>query len=782
MATLNTEFYQVCEDSLYSDGSIEDEILDRVKQNDDTLQMDTRWPIFYHFSLLRQNILNWYPFHPDAPLLEIGAGCGALTGLFAQRVKSVTACELTLKRASIMYERHKHYPNLEVVVGNFLRVTFPHKYDYIVVNGVLEYAKMIMQDQSDQAFVAFLNYAKELLAPNGKILIAIENRLGLKYFSGAAEDHLGTFFSGINGYSNDESVKTFSKSELQALCDQTGLQIYRWYYPYPDYKFPTEVFTDKTINTMSPSYPDIPLDLPRAQLFQQDRVYGDLMENHVSDRFSNSFLLEVGKNPIAELPDISYVKISNNRKKVYNICTIISADQTWVQKKALYPQGIAHIRKMAQINEHPSLLYPTPVSLNKDSVCYPFVEKETLLERAQSFVQQGSTDDFWEMLRPIRDSFYSVPETVKEPESRFCQVFGCECCQTPMHWQQPMNVDLIAENLFYDNGKWQYIDNEWVFDFCIPAEFSLWRTLTQMQDRKFLVNVISEDAIKHFLNIDDEQVRIFRNWEQHFSKNYVGMQDMSVHYQPIYCVDLGDVLEQKKSAQTVLSHLFLFSEQEEPVVLNGNARLHDGAWFVCFESDKIKTASQIRWDPLEGQACKITNISINGLTIASSNAESDLEAYTFDTFDPQFFLDGDWSGMETIQIQFSCEIRDWTTGYFKREQERDSEHNLRIRAEEELTAVLLQNKALLEQQEQTAQVMQTLQMHYQNEQHENAKSFTRLEEQNYALTQECEKLQQEIQSAQMQYQDVQRKYENLQTLLREWKIFKAIRAASELES
>ena len=138
MATLNTEFYQVCEDSLYSDGSIEDEILDRVKQNDDTLQMDTRWPIFYHFSPLRQNILNWYPFRPEAALLEIGAGCGALTGLFAQRVKSVTACELTLKRASIMYERHKQYSNLEVVVGNFLRVTFPHKYDYIVVNGVIK--------------------------------------------------------------------------------------------------------------------------------------------------------------------------------------------------------------------------------------------------------------------------------------------------------------------------------------------------------------------------------------------------------------------------------------------------------------------------------------------------------------------------------------------------------------------------------------------------------------------------------------------------------------------
>ena len=37
------------------------------------------------------------------------------------------------------------------------------------------------------------------LTPGGRIVIAIENRLGLKYLAGCAEDHLGTYFSGIQG-------------------------------------------------------------------------------------------------------------------------------------------------------------------------------------------------------------------------------------------------------------------------------------------------------------------------------------------------------------------------------------------------------------------------------------------------------------------------------------------------------------------------------------------------------------------------------------------------------
>ena len=51
------------------------------------------------------------------------------------------------------------------------------------------------------------------LAPGGKIVIAIENRLGLKYWAGCAEDHVGKYFEGLEGYHNTKGVRTYSKKE-----------------------------------------------------------------------------------------------------------------------------------------------------------------------------------------------------------------------------------------------------------------------------------------------------------------------------------------------------------------------------------------------------------------------------------------------------------------------------------------------------------------------------------------------------------------------------------------
>ena len=74
MAVFNTKYYQSQEDALYSDGDIEDEIYTRVCKRDETLGMDPRWAVFYHFSPQRENILNWYPSESKSTILGIGAG------------------------------------------------------------------------------------------------------------------------------------------------------------------------------------------------------------------------------------------------------------------------------------------------------------------------------------------------------------------------------------------------------------------------------------------------------------------------------------------------------------------------------------------------------------------------------------------------------------------------------------------------------------------------------------------------------------------------------------
>lgn len=56
---------------------------------------------------------------------------------------------------------------------------------------------------------------KKHLAPGGRIVIAIENKYGLKYFAGCKEDHLGTYFSGIENYEAGGGVRTFSRKGLE---------------------------------------------------------------------------------------------------------------------------------------------------------------------------------------------------------------------------------------------------------------------------------------------------------------------------------------------------------------------------------------------------------------------------------------------------------------------------------------------------------------------------------------------------------------------------------------
>lgn len=64
---------------------------------------------------------------------------------------------------------------------------FQTPFDYVVLNGVLEYAMSFTPGENP--YVDFLKNIKKYLKEDGRILIAIENRLGLRYFSGYPEEH-----------------------------------------------------------------------------------------------------------------------------------------------------------------------------------------------------------------------------------------------------------------------------------------------------------------------------------------------------------------------------------------------------------------------------------------------------------------------------------------------------------------------------------------------------------------------------------------------------------------
>jgi len=295
MSNINLKFYSGKD--YYSDGDIEDKLLDIVKSDkdiDEVLGKDNRWPILYHLSPIRQNIINWYPFKKDSSLLEIGGGCGAITEVFCKNLKDVKVVELSLKRSSINLERNKQYSNLEIIVGNLNNIKFTQKFDYITLIGVLEYAGSFTYTKNP--YKDFLIKIKKLLKPNGKLIIAIENRYGLKYFAGAKEDHTGKEFDSITGYIGNDSVRTFGKKELEDLLSNSGYSLQEFYYPHPDYKMPFEIYSDYNLPTEDTLLSNAPnFDNDRYQLFSELEAFKGIIKNNQFPFFANSFLVVCGE-------------------------------------------------------------------------------------------------------------------------------------------------------------------------------------------------------------------------------------------------------------------------------------------------------------------------------------------------------------------------------------------------------------------------------------------------------------------------------------------------------
>lgn len=293
---LNLNYYNGNDN--YSDGEIEDEIINYLKnsQDDPTIiesiyEKDTRWPIVYHLSHIRKNIINWYPFKEGARILEIGAGMGAITGTLCDHASQVTAIELSKRRAEAIAIRNSDRENLEIVVGNLNDIELPDKYDYITLIGVLEYAESFTHEE--QPYNKFLEKVSKFLAPDGKVLIAIENRMGLKYWCGAKEDHTNVQYDGIAGYPLSKGVRTFGRNELEALLASAGFENNQFYYPLPDYKLPQVIFSDDYLPTIKNSKRYRPFYSETENLNMSEHTAIDaLIDDNSFPMMANSFLLK----------------------------------------------------------------------------------------------------------------------------------------------------------------------------------------------------------------------------------------------------------------------------------------------------------------------------------------------------------------------------------------------------------------------------------------------------------------------------------------------------------
>ncbi len=265
------------------------------------------WPTEYHFSRSRHCLLRPLDIQPGARVLELGCGCGALTRYLGECGARVDAVEGSRPRAQIAAARCRDLPTVAVYLDDLAGFSSPATYDWVLLIGVLEYAPAY--SSSPDPVGDYLAHAAQFLSPGGRLVVAIENKLGLKYFNGCSEDHIGRPFYGIQGLYADKEPVTFGKQELTEYLVRTGFGSVGFAYPFPDYKLPDVVLTDAAF--ASPDFPvtdflfpslsrDYQSPTPRP--FHEALVRGELVANGLLADFANSFLAVAAKADAPTFP------------------------------------------------------------------------------------------------------------------------------------------------------------------------------------------------------------------------------------------------------------------------------------------------------------------------------------------------------------------------------------------------------------------------------------------------------------------------------------------------
>ena len=532
------------EKNVYSDGNIEELILNTLG-NDEKINELCKIPgtAFHNFTSIRENLINWYPFKENCSILEIGAGMGALTGYLCSVAKKVIALEESQKRADIIKKRYERLNNLEVISNNFYKTNFSEKFDYVLVIGVLEYVGI---NESDDPYGKFLRKISSLLKDSGKLLLSIENRFGLKYWCGASEDHTEIPFDGISGYCNSSStgrynktgVRTFSAKELEVLFHQVGLKNQRFFYPLPDYKFPSCIFSDKYLPTLDLIRPIKFSYSQESELIADEKLlYKDIIDNNVFKFFANSYLIEASRTSLNnEVPE--FVSFKRDYKSEYNIATLIKSKI--VEKKSMSIDSRDHLKSIYQIYlalksrdicildlryrnsqiEMDFCKYPLAIDIFTD-----------LLDKSEMKKCKGIIDI---LLCQIR----------KSSEIHVSDV----CCFGKLGTADEIlnngYIDLTLINSFYDNEKLIFFDQEWDIQD-IPLKFILYRSLAYLKPR-------TEDgrankrSLLEYCKISEKESLIFSDYENRLLKSMMDSDKCNIFDPMMYHDGLKHILNSKK--------------------------------------------------------------------------------------------------------------------------------------------------------------------------------------------------------------------------------------------
>lgn len=239
------------------------------------LQTPEDWEIIKETSSQRENIVIAMPISPNDTVVEVDSSYGAITGALAKKADKVYCVENDISAREICMMRHKenniHYVNLLSDIKE-------------------DFNTIVMMSPSHARLEEVLETIQNNTQKEMKIIIACDNRFGLSYLNGYTARGENRF-QPIQSRNNVD-VRQYALGELQTL-----LKTYHWIveqamYPYPDFMFTTEIFTDECLpKAGSLKNNERYSSELRFRMFDEDAAFDNVIQAKEFTHFSNSFLV-----------------------------------------------------------------------------------------------------------------------------------------------------------------------------------------------------------------------------------------------------------------------------------------------------------------------------------------------------------------------------------------------------------------------------------------------------------------------------------------------------------
>ena len=421
---------------------------DRSTASDFLASHITDWPSRYHLDRRRTNILRPINFDKSLRVLDVGAGTGVMSRYAAERGARVVALEGDSMRAELASLRCEGL-NVDVQCRSVEDFDDTEGFDLILVIGVLEYANNHPDGSS-----GFIEKLSQLLNPDGALVIAIENQMGLAYWMGANEDHLNEPWVGLEGYVSTDSVKTFSKPALSSLLANAGFKHQNWLYPFPDYKLPLTILSD--LAYMENDRVDLidqlvgsPVDRSRSGVlpfFDTRALHRQVIDSDMGQDMSNSFLVICRLNESKSILDEDVIawRFSGDRKKDFlGVRQVTVEDGTRkINRKPAYEN----------ISSGSSWL----IQKNDESPAEKYVSGPNLEQLALKSLREGNLKDFESLLSMFDD--WLTLNTCTPPADSEMHPFLADLSSEVLG---EGFIDCSFDNLVFEDGTLKLIDDEW---------------------------------------------------------------------------------------------------------------------------------------------------------------------------------------------------------------------------------------------------------------------------------------------------------------------------------